>query len=78
MKSVIDILAGIVGLAAFVIAIWQLLAFLGSKDANGMSDMSAGINHLWVAILAAIVACACAVMVFIRNRKEVEEIHITS
>lgn len=78
MKSVVDILAGIVGVAAFVIAIWQLLVFLGYKDANGMPNMMGGVNHLWVAILAAIVACACAVMVFIRNRKEVEEIHITS
>jgi uncharacterized membrane protein YidH (DUF202 family) len=73
-----NILSVVVGLLAFAAAIWQLMAFLGAKDPQtGHQDMWAGTNHLWLAILAAIVACACAAYYFIRNKKEVEEIHIT-
>lgn len=77
MKSMKDILSVIVGLLAFALAIWQLMAFMGAKDERGIQDMWAGTNHLWLAILAAIVACVCAVVYFISHHKEVEEIHIT-
>jgi hypothetical protein len=77
MKSMVDILCGLVGLIALAVTVWQLLSFLGYKDARGLPDMMSGSNHLWLAIGAAIVACACGVYLFIHNRKPVEEIHIT-
>ena len=77
MKSMTDIMCGVVGLVAFLVAIWQLMAFLKATDERGVPDIWAGTNHLWLAILAAIVACACVVVYFVRNKKEVEEILIT-
>lgn len=72
MKSMADILAIVVGLLAFAAAIWQIMLFI-----NARPDMWAGTNHLWLGILAAIVACICVVVYFVRHHKEVEEIHIT-
>jgi hypothetical protein len=39
--------------------------------------MWAGTNHLWMAIAAAIVACACGAWAFTRHPHIQEEIHIT-
>lgn len=74
-----DILSVVVGLLAFAAAIWQFMLFLGARDPQtGVPDMWAGTNHLWLAILAAVVACVCVVVYFVSHHKEVEEIHITN
>ncbi|HYP54116.1 MAG TPA: hypothetical protein VEQ42_11280 [Pyrinomonadaceae bacterium] len=67
----------IVGLVAFLLAIWQLGAFATAKDAAGIPDIWAGTNNLLFGLLALGIACVCAVYYFVRNKKEVEEIHIT-
>lgn len=77
MKSLTDILDIIIGLIAFAVAIWQLILFVTFKDAAGRSDMMAGVNHLWLAIIAAIVAIACVVVYFVRHPRVEEEIHVT-
>ncbi|HEX8475897.1 MAG TPA: hypothetical protein VF666_17860 [Pyrinomonadaceae bacterium] len=77
MKSMTDILVAVLGLIAFVVAIWQFAAFATFKNERGLPDMWAGTNHLWLAIAAAIIACICAVAYFVRNHKEMEEIHIS-
>lgn len=72
-----DSLAVVVGLAAAIVAIWQFLVFVTYKDVRGMPDMMAGTNHLWLAIVASVVACACAIFFYTRHSKPAEEIHIT-
>lgn len=77
MKSLTDMLLWGVGLLAFVCAVWQLMVFVGHRDANGVPDMWGATNHLWLAIFAAIVACTCVVAAFVRRPHVEEEIHIT-
>ncbi len=77
MKSLTDVFYGIVGVAAFLVAIWQLILFVTNKNAQGFSDMSLGLNHLWVAIGAGVAAVACIVLWFMRHPHVEEEIHIT-
>ena len=78
MKSLADILAGLVGLVAIAVAIWQFMLFVTAKDPKtGLPDMSFGTGHLWLAIVAAIVACASVVVLFVRHPRQEEEIHVT-
>lgn len=77
MKSLDNVLCWGVAVIAFAFAIWQLFVFLTFKDAQGIPDMMAGASHLWWAIGAAIVACACIVISFVRHPHVEEEIHVT-
>ena len=77
MKSLTDILLGVAGAAALVIALWQLVAFVTYRGADGHLDMGAGIHHLWWAILAAVITIACVVAYFVRHPRVEEEIHIS-
>jgi hypothetical protein len=77
MKSLADILTGVVGLAALALAIYELVLFIGAKDPQGLSDMSYGTTHLWLAIGAFIVAIASVVVFFVRHPRQEEEIHVT-
>ncbi len=77
MKSLTDILLGVAGLAALVIALWQLVAFVTFRGTDGHLDMGAGIHHLWWAILAAVIVIGCVVAYFVRHPRVEEEIHIS-
>jgi uncharacterized membrane protein len=77
MKSLADIIAWIVAGLATILAIWQVAKFVTAKDASGIPDMMAGVQHLWWAIGAGIVAIACIVIVFVRHPRVEEEIHVT-
>ena len=77
MRSWTDILCWVVGLIAFAFAIWQFLLFVSNKDARGFTDLAGGLNHLWLSLAAAVVACACGVALFVRRPHVEEEIHIT-
>ena len=77
MKRMTDLLDVIVGVIAFAIAIWQLIVFVTFRDAKGQPDMMAGISHLWLGLVALVVAIACGVIYYVRHVKPIEEIHIT-
>ncbi|MEJ7577773.1 MAG: hypothetical protein WKF74_12310 [Pyrinomonadaceae bacterium] len=71
MKSLADILFIVVALIALVIAVWQFIVYV--KTPNDATHMT----HLWYAIIAAVIACACALGYFLRHVNKEEEIHIT-
>ena len=66
----VDFLLGVVGLAALISAIYEF--FFKFTSPKGV--------FLWdgvIAIVLAIVFCACALMLFLRHVNKEEEIHIT-
>ena len=71
MKSVIDILTWVVGLAATAYAIYKFYLFATTPGTTS------GTHHLWWAIGCTIVALACALIFFVRRVNKEEEIHIT-
>lgn len=71
MKSMLDVLLGIVGLAALIFAVWQFYLFAATNDPQGNTP------HLWKAIAGAVVLCVCALGLFLRHSGAEEEIHIT-
>lgn len=78
MKSMTDILMGLVGLAAVAVAVWLFILFLTAVDpGTRLPDMSYGLKYLWGAIAAFIVACATVVAYFVRHPRVEEQIHIT-
>ncbi len=77
MKSLGDMACWFVGALAFVYACWEMIVFITFRDARGFSDTAGGVNHLWIAVCAAAVACACLVMNFLRHPRIEEEIHVT-
>lgn len=74
--SLKDILCGLIALFASVIAVWQLMVFVGFRDATG-PNMSAGINHFFVSLVCMAIAIACVVYYFVKHPRVEEEIHIT-
>ncbi len=71
MKSLIDILTWVVGLAATAFAIYQFYKFATYPELQG------GHQHLWLAIGATVVALVSALIFFVRRVNKEEEIHIT-
>lgn len=71
MKSMLDIVTWVVGLAATVYAIYQYYQFATFNDPQG------GHTHLYLAIAATVVAFICALIFFVRRVNKEEEIHIT-
>jgi uncharacterized membrane protein YeaQ/YmgE (transglycosylase-associated protein family) len=71
MKSMLDIVLGIVGLAALIFAVLQFYWFASPPGAEGPTP------HLWKAIVGAVVLCICALAIFLRHSGAEEEIHIT-
>ena len=67
-----------VGLLTAVVAVWQFYVFVGFRDARGSLDVQGGGLHLWLAIGAAGVACACVCAGIFRRVNRTEEFHITS
>jgi len=71
MKSLVDVLLGIVGLAALIFAGYQFYLFAATTDPQGNTP------HLWKAIAGFVVLCVCALALFLRHSGAEEEIHIT-
>lgn len=66
----VDFLLGIVGLAAVGGAVYEFFFKFAAPDGK----------FLWhgvIAIVLALVFCACALMIFLRHVNKEEEIHIT-
>ena len=76
MKSLTDIFIAVVGMATLLAGVYELMKFVGYKT-NGQPDMWAGVNHLYIAIVAIIIAVACVVAYFICHPRVEEEIHVT-
>lgn len=78
MKSMTDVLFGVVGLAALAVAVWLFIQFFTAVDpSTRLPDMTYGLKYLWGAIAAFIVACATVVAYFVRHPRVEEQIHIT-
>lgn len=77
MKSMLDILLWVVGLAAAVFAVYEYYLFATYKNATGSFDMQGGKSYLWMAIAATVIALACGIVYFVRHVNKEEEIHIT-
>ena len=71
MKSLVDVLIGVVGVAALGFAIYQFYLFAAVSDPQGNTP------HLWKAIAGFVVLCVCALALFLRHSGAEEEIHIT-
>ncbi len=71
MKNLLDVLIGIVGVAALGYAIYQFYLFAATTDPQGNTP------HLWKAIAGFVVLCVCALGIFLRHSGAEEEIHIT-
>jgi hypothetical protein len=71
MNRTLDIVYWVVGLIAGVGAIYYFVKFLNSPGVEGNK------SYLWMAIGAAVVACVCALLYFLRHVNKEEEIHIT-
>ena len=71
MKSLIDVLLGIVAVAALGCAVFQFYKFAAGAGPEGNTP------HLWYAIGSLVVLCVCALAIFIRHSGAEEEIHIT-
>jgi uncharacterized membrane protein YeaQ/YmgE (transglycosylase-associated protein family) len=71
MKNLLDVLIGIVGVAALGYAIYQFYLFAATTDPQGNTP------HLWKAIAGFVVLCVCALALFLRHSGAEEEIHIT-
>jgi uncharacterized membrane protein len=67
----VDFLLSIVGLAALGGAIYEFYKFV--------TDNSPTASHMtgWIALVLAIIFCACALLLFLRHVNKEEEIHIT-
>ncbi|HEU4597495.1 MAG TPA: hypothetical protein VFS10_20365 [Pyrinomonadaceae bacterium] len=71
MKSMLDVLLGIVGLAALVFAIYEFYVFASAEGSEGPRA------NLYMAIAGAVVLAVCALALFLRHSGAEEEIHIT-
>ena len=71
MKSLVDVLLGVVGVAALAFAIYQFYLFASPPGPEGVKV------HLWYAIAGFVVLCVCALAIFMRHSGAEEEIHIT-
>jgi membrane associated rhomboid family serine protease len=71
MNRTLDIVYWVVGILASAGAIYYFIQFLNSRGPEGDK------NKLWIAIGAAVVACICALLYFVRHVNKEEEFHIT-
>ncbi len=67
----VDFLLSIVGLAALGGEIFEFYKFVTNETAGG------GHMNGWIALVLAVVFCACALLLFLRHVNKEEEIHIT-
>jgi hypothetical protein len=71
MKSLLDVILGVVALVALVVAIWQFYIFATAPGAEGPR------SNLYMAIAGFVVLCVCVLGIFLRHSGAEEEIHIT-
>lgn len=67
----VDFLLSIVGVASLGGAIYEFYKFVTNESPAG------GHMNGWIALVLAVVFCACALLLFLRHVNKEEEIHIT-
>jgi hypothetical protein len=69
-----------VGVASALVAVWQFYTFVQFKNAAGQFEPQGGTHILWLAIGAAVIACASAAYLFFSavNHDKEDVMHITS
>lgn len=67
----VDFLLSIVGVASLGGAIYEFYKFVTNEGPGG------GHTNGWIALVLAVVFCACALLLFLRHVNKEEEIHIT-
>ena len=70
MKSLVDVLLVVVGLAALAFAVYEFYNFV-TGTSTGFT------RSLLMAIIGFVVMCVCVLAVFMRHSGAEEEIHIT-
>jgi Co/Zn/Cd efflux system component len=71
MNRTMDILYWVVGIIAAIGAVYYFIRFLNVPPNSNDK------GSLWIAIGAALVACVCALLFFLRHVNKEEEFHIT-
>lgn len=66
--------------AVAVLAVWQFYLFASFRNSQGAFDAGGGNVHLWLAIGAAVVACAVGFLAFSVSvvHNEADDLHINS
>jgi hypothetical protein len=66
--------------ASALVALWQFYLFVQFKNAAGQFEPQGGTHILWLAIGAALIACAAAAYLFFSavNHDKEDVMHITS
>lgn len=71
MKNLLDIILGIVAVAALAFAVYEFYIFGSAPGAEGPR------SNLYMAIAGCVVLCVCVLAIFLRHSGAEEEIHIT-
>lgn len=66
--------------ALAVVAAWQFYLFASFRDVRGAFDAQGGTSHLWIAVGAALAACALGFVAFsvLVGYDEKDDLHITT
>jgi hypothetical protein len=68
----------VIGVVAATLAVWQFYLFVVFRDSQGILDAQGGGANLWLAVGAAVVACACVFLGIFGRINRTEEYHINS
>lgn len=62
------------------LAVWQFYLYASFRGASGAFDAQGGTHHLWLALGAALAACALGFLAFsvLVGHDESDELHITT
>ena len=72
------VLLWVVALVAAAVAAWQFYLFVVFRDSLGTLDVQGGGGNLWLAVVAAAVACVCVCFGIFGRINQTEEFHVTS
>lgn len=78
MRQLVTTLLWALGLLMAATAAWQFYLFVVFRNSWGMLDAQGGGLNLWLAVGAAVLACACVFLGIFRRINKAEELHITS
>jgi len=79
-NRIVRLLIMVLGAASVLVALWQFYLFVQFRNASGLLDPQGGTHKLWLAIGAALFACAAAAYLFFSavNHEKEDVMHITT